>query len=296
MRNDEERQLLFSTDPPERKKVSVLKSLRQLQPFPPVVAELMRLVSDEEVGFKDVSELIRSDAAVSADVVRMANSPLLGSRGQVSSILHAVVLVGIDRLKGLVMTTALRSFLNSALETPSLLRCWRHNLACGILCEELAPAYFLPKDPCYTAGLLHDVGKLALLAAYPEDYAGMLDLAERYHVDVNECERGVFGLDHCEAGQWLMKEWRFPDEFQEITGLHHQEPSNGRVNKATVVRQACQMADAVGFGATAAEPDISLARIEARLPARLGQRFFGAAELALNVADRVNALECSLLG
>jgi len=288
--------VLFSTEPPERKKISVLKSLQRLKPFPPVVAELMRLVSDDQVGFKEVSELIRSDAAVSADVLRVANSPLLGSMGAVNSILHGVVLLGVDRLRGLILTTALRSFLNPALETPALLRCWRHNLACGILCEELAPAYFLPKDPCYTAGLLHDVGRLALLAAYPADYAGMLDMAERYHVDINECERGVFGLDHCEAGQWLVKEWKFPDEFLEITGGHHQEEPAGQVDKLTIVRLGCQMADALGFGATGAEASMSLASIEARLPARAGGRFSVAGELALSVADRVNALECSLVG
>lgn len=288
--------MLFSTEPPERKRISVLKSLQRLKPFPPVVAELMRMVSDEGVGFKEVSELVRSDAAVSADVLRVANSPLLGSRGEVNSILHGVVLLGVDRLKGLILTAALRNFLNPALETPALLRCWRHNLACGILCEELAPAYFLPKDPCYTAGLLHDVGRLALLAAYPADYAGMLDMAERYHVDLDECERGVFGLDHCEAGQWLVREWKFPDEFLEITGLHHKEPSNGRVNNATVVPLACQMADALGFGVTGAEATITVASIEARLPARPVGRFSEAGTLALTVADRVNALECSLVG
>jgi len=296
MRNGKESVLLFSTEPPERKKITVLKSLQRLQPFPPVVAELVRLVSDERVGFKEVSELIRSDAAVSADVLRVANSPLLGSCSEVNSILHGVVLLGVDRLKGLILTTALRSFLNPTLETPALLRCWRHNLACGILCEELAPAYFLPKDPCYTAGLLHDVGRLALLAAYPADYAGMLDMAERYHVDVNECERGVFGVDHCEAGQWLVREWKFPDEFLEIAGGHHHNGACGQVDKLTIVRLGCQMADAVGFGITGAEAAMSFASIEARLPARAGGRFSEVGDVALKVADRVNALECSLAG
>ncbi|MBM3749164.1 MAG: HDOD domain-containing protein, partial [Acidobacteria bacterium] len=136
----------------------------------------------------------------------------------------------------------------------------------------------------------------ALLAAYPADYAGMLDMAERYHVDVNECERGVFGVDHCEAGQWLVREWKFPDEFLEIAGGHHHNGACGQVDKLTIVRLGCQMADAVGFGITGAEAAMSFASIEARLPARAGGRFSEVGDVALKVADRVNALECSLAG
>jgi HD-like signal output (HDOD) protein len=261
-----------------------------------VVSELLSLVTEDEVRFKEVSELIRSDAAVSAEVLRVANSPLLGTWGQVNSVLHAVVVLGLERLKGLILTAALRNYLSPALENPVLLKCWRHNLACGILCETLAGAYFLPKDPCYTAGLLHDVGRLALLSAYPEDYAGMVALIEQYHGEVREWERGVFGLDHCEAGQLLVREWGFPEEFEAITGGHHEPAAAGKIDKVALVRLGCRAADELGFAVLAAsEPSDGLG-LEAVLPRGLWQRFGSEAELRVSVAEKINALECSLIG
>lgn len=288
--------MLLSAAKAAEKKTWVLKRLQHLQPFAPVVVELMHTVAEDEVRFKDIAELIRSDAAVSADVLRMANSPLLGTWGRVDSVLHAVVILGLERLKGLIVTAALRNYLSTALEKPGLLQCWRHNLACAILAEELATTYFLPKDPCYTAGLLHDVGRLALLSAYPADYAEMLDLAERYQVDVRECERGVFGLDHCEAGHWLVMEWGFPEEFRAITGSHHEPVRGDRTDKVAVVQLGCREADALGFAATPGQAELGRTAVAGNVPAGAWQRLGTGSELALNVADRINALECSLVG
>lgn len=288
--------MLSSAATPGEKRTSVLKRLKYLQPFPPVVMELMYLVAEDEVKFGEITNLLSSDAAVSAEVLRMANSPLLGTWGQVNSVMHAVVILGLERLKGMIMTAALRNYLSPRLEQPVLLGCWRHNLACGILAETLATTYFLPKDPCYTAGLLHDVGRLALLSAYPSDYAEMLDLAERYQVNVLECERGVFGLDHCEAGQWLVKEWGFPEEFQKITGEHHEAPSGSRFDKVAMVQLACREADALGFAATTGQAELGRKGVAGRVPARAWQRLGAEPELSLNVADRINALECCLMG
>jgi len=225
----------------------------------------------------------------------VANSPLSGSWGRVSSVMHAVVMVGVERLKGLVITTALRNFAHPVLETPALLRCWRHNLACAFLCEELAAAFFLPKDTCYTAGLLHDVGRIALLAAHPSDYVAMLEAAERERADARDLERQVFGLDHSEAGQWLVREWDLQDEFLEITGRHHEEAFIEKVDKLTVVQLGCRLADALGFTATAVQAETGLKAIEAKLPTRACRGFGSEADMCMSVADRINALECSLI-
>ena len=287
--------MLVSAVAPSQRKGQVLKSFKRLQPFPPVVAELMRVVAEDEAKFKEISALIRADAAVSAEILRMANSPLLGARSQINSVLHAVVVLGLERVRGLVMTLTLRRFLSSALEVPSLLRCWRHNMACALLCEELATACFLAKDPCYTAGLLHDIGRLALLASFPSDYANALDMAERYQLGVLECERGMFGMDHCEAGQWLVEEWGFPEEFRAITGRHHQSAPEGRFDKISLVQFCCRMSDTLGFMASVFDLDGAIPPLWSRLPVAPWYRFPSQSELSLTIGDKINALECSLL-
>ena len=285
-----------STAPlPVRNRAWVLKQLRQLQPFPPVVVQLMRVVTVEEASFKDLAELIRSDAAVAAEVLRLANSPLLDCRREVNSILHAVAILGLERLRGLVMTLAMRDFLVTSLEIPALMRCWRHNLACALLCEELCGAYFLSKDPSYTAGFLHDVGRLALLASFPAEYTQMLGLAALHRLDVRECEQGTFGIDHCAAGSWLVEEWQFPAEFQEITGRHHDPPDGHTFDMVPLVKLACRTTDALGFDVAGPGRPGGSDQAQPLLPESASHRFSSDTDLMLAVAEKINALECSLL-
>ena len=111
----------------------------------------MRLMATDDVIFQRVADLIRADVTFTAEVLRVANSPLIGRRDEIRGIMHAMAVLGLERLKGLVMTVALRNFLAPGLHVPALLRCWRHSLACAAVAEELAVANWLDKDRQYTS-------------------------------------------------------------------------------------------------------------------------------------------------
>src|SRR3979411_2520743 len=100
------------------------------------------------------------DAAFTADVLRLANSPLVGMRGEIKSVMQAVMMLGLERIKALATTLSLRAFLTTAGSSAALLASWRHNLATAIVCERLARILVLDGDSCYTAGLVHDIGRL----------------------------------------------------------------------------------------------------------------------------------------
>jgi putative nucleotidyltransferase with HDIG domain len=262
-----------------------------------IAVRLMRMVSTDDVVFRRVAELIRVDAAFSAEVLRVANSPLLGCRQEVRGILNALAILGLDRLKGLVMTVALRNFLAAALDVPVLLRCWRHSLACALLCEQVAEACWLDKDQCYTAGLLHDMGRLSLLETYSADYASLLETVDEDQGDaatLMEYEREMFDADHCEIGRWLAEDWGFPVELQDIIGKHHEPPKPGRLDQLTVVYLACTIADMLGFQAAGPARLSSLDDLKRDYPQCGWDRLKSDRELLLVVAGKINALECSL--
>ena len=270
-------------------------ALKKLKPLPAVAIRLMQLVSTDDVVFRRVAELVRTDPAFSAEVLRLANSALLGRRDRIAGILHAVAILGLERLKSLVMMVALRNFLSSALEHPTLLRCWRHSLACAVLCEEVAGLCWLDKDKAHTAGLLHDVGRLALLGTYPSDYAQLLEELDRGGGrDVLERERGTFGVDHCQAGRWLALEWELPAEYPDIMGSHH-EPAQGKFDTLALVRACCLLADMLGFQAAGPVPLMTLSDLGG-LPDVVRERLDPDEGLILTIASRINAIECSLLG
>jgi putative nucleotidyltransferase with HDIG domain len=267
-------------------------AFKTLQPLPPIAAQLMRIVACEEASFQRMSTLVRTDSAFSAEVLRFANSPLLGCRNRVDSIRHALTMLGLEKLKSLVMAVALRDFLSSALQVPALLRCWRHSLACACVCEALASSLSINKDTAYTAGLLHDVGRLALLAAYPAEYARMLDVSDEFGYDLLGCERDLFDIDHCEAGNWLVQEWHFPEEFQPIVRDHH-APWDGELDLAGLAHFGCRIADSLGFTVISSQEGDGGAAL-GDLPPQLAAKIAPIEEFTALIADRVKALESSL--
>jgi len=256
----------------------------------------MQMVSDDDVVFRRVAELIRADTAFTAEVLTLVNSPLLGCRQEIGSILHAVAILGLERVKSLVMTVALRDMLSASLGVPALHRCWRHCLACALIAEEFAAAAWLDKDKAYTAGLLHDAGRLGLLMAYPDDYTRLLEIADSTGRDVRVCENAFFGMDHCEAGKELVAEWRLPPGFTEIA-LHHHDPitADERVEFLQIVKVACRTADILGFQVAGPAAAATLDELRAAAPESFRDRLRSERALMLSIAGKINAVECSLI-
>jgi putative nucleotidyltransferase with HDIG domain len=272
--------------------------VQHLQPLPAVAARLMRLVATDDVVFRQIADLIRTDAAFSAEVLALANSPLLGCRESVRGILQALAMLGVDRVKALVMTVALRNFLRSSLHLPVLRRCWRHSLACAMVCQEIGLACWLDKDQFYTAGLLHDVGRLALMATYPQEYAELLEKADHSEAsdfDLLRAEREQFDADHTEVGRRLMEEWGFPAEYLEITGKHHEPAAAGRFDECRAVRLACRLSDSLGFQVAGQAPLLNVEELQSEFPGCSWDRLKSGDDLLLDIAHKINALECSLL-
>lgn len=192
---------------------SLMERRVPLPPFPAVARKLLGAIAQDDCSMKKISDLVGSDAAFSAEVLRLANSAMLGLRHEVVSILHAVSVLGTHRLRGLVLTVGLRDFLRSARHDDLIRRCWRHNLATALSAEWMATRCRQDKDAAYSAGLLHDVGRLALLTMHPGRYLHVLQLHKRTGKDIVLCEREVLGQDHCEVGAQLAREWRLPSTF-----------------------------------------------------------------------------------
>ncbi len=274
-----------------------LWTVRDLPPYRPVARKLMLLTTRENVPLSEVQEVLRTDAAFAADVLRLANSPLIGMRGEITSIMQAVMLLGLERIKALATTLSLRAFLTGGDPSGVLRQSWRHNLAAAILCQRLARLVHLDSDTCYTAGLLHDIGRLAFLRTCRKKYELVLAQSRDSDFDLLQREKSIFGIDHCEAGASILEQWGFPQELREAVLLHHRRPQPGASGLLPVVYAGWQIADALGFSTVKNESACGdIAEIAAVLPAgarrQLGEEFDGLAE---EVAFKINAIECSLV-
>lgn len=222
----------------------------KLQPLPEVAMRMMRLVNEPEVPFSRLAESVRMDPAFSSELLQTVNSASMGCRARISSIQHALALIGLERLKSLALTVALRNFVAERIKIAALRRCWHHSIATAALAEELAGACHKPKDAAYTAGLLHDLGRLGLLVSYPVEYAHMLDEAQTGEVNVIERERELFGADHCEAGEMLAEKCKLPEQLQHIIRHHHDPEPPEPLDIEGLIELACRLANVLGFPAT----------------------------------------------
>ena len=240
-------------------------ALKSLPPFPAVALQLLSLLDDEEVSMKKVSDLLRIDPALSAEILRVSNSALYWLSRRIDNISHAIVVLGTDVVKRLALTVALGRFSQSFLHNQSLRVCWDHSVACGLVAEELASMMNLPRGRAYTAGLLHDVGRLALLACYPVEYGNLFDVAREHGFNELECERHLFDVDHCAAGEWLAHSWNLPAEFVGAIAQHHEaEATDGSL--LSLVKASSDIADALGYNVMQITSEDTIADIVADLP------------------------------
>jgi len=262
-------------------------AMKELPAFPAVALQLLSLLDNPEVPLKKIVDVLKVDPALAGELLRVANSALYGLVQRIDTVNHAVVVLGTENVKRLALTVSLGRYAQRFLRHEGLRICWHHSLACALLCEELYshvefPGITLTKDRAYTAGLLHDIGRLAMLVCYPVEYSNLLTVARQENFDQLECERQLFDIDHCAAGQWLAGHWNLPVEYSQAIAQHHQPALPPGF--PALVRCACRLADLVGYSVLQAPSTETLAEILSELPLKNAEQATADIETA---GDRV---------
>lgn len=171
--------------------------------------------------------VIEGDPSLTAAVLRAANSAMSWPVQPIRSASEGVVRLGTAAVKHLITTSLIRSQF-STIESAGIDadEVWRHLLGCALLCEVQAGDDELAAQTAFTAGLLHDLGRLAMAAQAPTRYRQVVQAAQE-GVDACVVERHLFGIDHAEFGQQICRRWRLPDEVAEAAGLHHEDSIEG---------------------------------------------------------------------
>lgn len=218
-------------------------------PFPAVALKALRIVSNDRSQFRELNDLLRTDTALSSEILRIANSPLYGIPEVFESLSRATVYLGLERIRGVILTVAMRRYFGESSGASWVQGCWRHNLACALIAEDLAKQKSpLEKDIAYTAGLMHDMGRLAIAVAYPEKYGNFL-LSNTEHISTVDLqnERELFGVNHCEAGGSLASWWQLPESLVTVMSHHHDPAMEGDSDLLAIVRLSCMAATALDF-------------------------------------------------
>jgi putative nucleotidyltransferase with HDIG domain len=251
---------------------------------------MLYVLVNDNAEIRELVDLVASDPAFSAQILRLANSVEYGHRARIDSLQHALVTLGLLRVQTLAMTIATSNYVISTIRVEEVRRCWRHSLAAAVLSQELAHACSMPEDRAYSVGLLHDIGRLGLLVTYPDEFASALKDADREPQALLDLEARLFGLDHCELGRKLAEHWNLPPEFQLVAGRHHDAFQGGSVDLLAIGAVACRLADALGYCVVAPLKAPVLEELLDPLPLRVRQSFVSEPDrLRELIAKRIDA-------
>ncbi len=202
----------------------IVRDLDSIPTLPSVVTRILEIVLDDKSSARDAGKIVEADQALAAKVLKIVNSPAYGLRQKVSTVSHAIAMLGFGTLKSLVLSVSVYEGLLEGKKDTGLDKSlyWQHCLAVAAASRALAKemAFDLP-DEAYVAGLLHDIGKIILDQRAREDYRRVLARAKGESCVFVQAEREVLGSDHSEVGGWVAEKWNLPPILQDAIRYHH---------------------------------------------------------------------------
>ncbi len=202
--------------------LSKLKNVKELPSFPAVAQNIMRMVESDDFSMRDLKAEIEKDPGLAAKILKAANSFAFNPYGkEITSIDRAIMQLGVKNLVPIVIGLSIVKLSDGLPGRFNADLFWKHSYTCAHVAKRLAKRFNLSDADAFTAGLLHDVGKLVLYMFFPEEYEEALKVAEEEGLLSTEAERRIFGIDHTEVGEHIVKYWQLPSLIAETTRYHH---------------------------------------------------------------------------
>jgi HD-like signal output (HDOD) protein len=224
-------------------------ALKNLPTFPESILRINELITRDDPmdSMERIAQVIETDPVVCARLLRLVNSAFYGLSRTVVTVHDALLLLGLDIVKGLILSTSVIDILGGRRD--GLAGLWEHSFGAAVAAGALGRTLGLPRvEELSAAALMHDLGKVVLASQLPE-YRDVVGAALADRIPIREAERSLLGVTHDEIGQWLVSRWRFPPVLAEPIALHH-EPAKARrhADATAVVHVADQLIRAYGFG------------------------------------------------
>lgn len=211
---------------------AIIQSVEHLKPMPSNVSQILRDINRPDVSIEALAGKIGLDQVLTALVLQMSNSAVLGYSRTCSTLNEAIMQIGLRRLKSMLMTSSATSMLAGNLRGYRLGagELWQHSLMVAVIAEWLAQYFRYPDvEQAYVAGLLHDIGKLLLDQSMLSNYEIIAEHVGKYQMQLCQVEEKLIGIDHATVGGLIAEHWDFPVVLVDAIRFHH-VPSFARSN------------------------------------------------------------------
>lgn len=223
--------------PSHRQVDLILQSLDELPTLSPIAVRLLKVTGTHDADFDEIVRLIESDPSLSVKVLSLVRKAGTGAARNVTTVKRAAVMLGLEAIQAAVLSVQIYELLQQSpgnderreqnLEAFDRVGFWKHSIAVGCAAEMLAKEHRqkgVAPEEAFVAGLVHDLGKLALDWVLPKTYDRVIRQAHARATPLHAAERAVMGLDHHQAGKRLAERWSLPHQLQDAMWLHSQPP------------------------------------------------------------------------
>ncbi|UKL13606.1 HDOD domain-containing protein [Dissulfurimicrobium hydrothermale] len=222
-----------------------LRYIKSLPTLPPIASMLNKMVEDEEMTASRLGSVIEKDQVLTSKLLKMVNSSFFGFPQRIGAVSNAIVLLGFNVIKTLIVTSSIFDVMQS-----SDVGLWEHSLGCATAAGIFAKRHGL-KNPeeVSTAGLIHDLGKVVIRAEFTKEYEEIQNMVKERGISMREAELECLGVAHPEIGGWLIKQWNLPDRLI-LPVIYHHNPEDATDFRdiAAIVHFSDILIRAVGFG------------------------------------------------
>lgn len=234
----------------------VISNIRSL-PTPPIVFEqIQRKINDPDVSVNDIASILSEDPAMSVKVLKLTNSAFYGLSREVDSVNHAVMIIGLEAVKNLVLSASVLGMFKSNNKNKDYHEYfWRHSLSTALVAKMIARQFkggkTLNPDSGFTSGLIHDIGKMVICCFLTDQFSQIKKhIEENPDVSDRKAEIAILGYDHAQLGRQLAKNWKLPDRMVDTIGFHHSADTSNEsdnyahlISAANYVSHRCNISD-----------------------------------------------------
>lgn len=204
--------------------IDAIKKNQDLASLPHVAGRVLKLIQNKNAELNEIAKLIEADPILTMKLLRVANSPIFATRNEIRSIQHALMLLGMKRISNIVLSVSIYSkfFINAHKNAAILMeRFFQHSYLTGMTAKTLTQ--ILRKnfeDNEFVGGLLHDIGKMAMLQVHPKEYSLVRQLIAQEGLNELAAEKEVFNENHIEVGLQIAHLWKLPEEIHRIIAFY----------------------------------------------------------------------------
>lgn len=238
---------------------AIIDSTCDLPPMPLVASRIISLTSDPNTDSKVLERAILADQALTAKILKFANSSFYGCIRDINTVAAAIVLIGFKGIKSMALAASLKSFYRRTDLTEKML--WEHSIGAAIAAHLLSKKLHCHAEEAFVGGLMHDIGKVILNTQLNETFSEIVQVAYNEDVPFADVERDTLGFTHAQLGGLMVKKWNLSRELEEAITYHHSlediDPLEVEVLKfAALLNLADQICIYLGVGYRQPQEDI----------------------------------------